>query len=71
MRIDRGAKVLGYMSRVGKSRRDLIARELIILLDVFDLVPAVNLPSTVATSILVPVMQGLPKRIAGSIEIPG
>ncbi len=63
--------MLGYVCRVGKSRHDLIACELIIFLDVFDLIPRGKPPSTVATSILVPVMQGLPNRIAGSIVIPG
>jgi hypothetical protein len=64
--------VLGDVGSVGKHRHDLFPGELVISLDVLDVVPpAANLPSTAATSILVPVMHGFPNRIAGSIVIPG
>jgi hypothetical protein len=64
--------MLGYVGGIGESRHNLIPGELIVFLDVFDLVPGgKSTEDRVATSILVPLMQGLPKRTPGSIVMPG
>jgi hypothetical protein len=63
--------VLGYVCRIGKSRHNLIPRELIIFLDLFDFIACGQSPEHGCDIDSCTVMHGFPKRIAGSIVMPG
>jgi hypothetical protein len=61
----RGGRWAATCGRVGQSRPYLLDRELVLTRDCLDGSPDAIHPTTVATSIRVPVMQGLPNRTSG------
>ena len=63
----------GDVSSVAESRSHLFNRERVFVGDgrYTTVSPAATAATSVATSIRVPVMHGLPNRMSGSIEMPG